>query len=58
MDIKIAFIQLMQQCFRVLTYEFHFGIYTVTIWELSLCMESFILFMNFIGRMFGKQEMT
>lgn len=58
MDIKIAFMQLMQQCFRVLTYEFQFGIYRVTIWELSLCMESFILFMNFVGRMFGKQEIA
>lgn len=57
-DFGVTFTQLMAEAFRFLTYEWLLGGFYVSIWECSLCIEVFIIFMSNIARFFGKQEIV
>lgn len=49
---------LMEQCIRFLRYKFWIGPYPISILELGLCMMAFMVFMDNIGRMFGKSDLV
>lgn len=59
MEIQGSLMLLMGAVYEALNYELELGDnLIVSFWDIAIMMETFGLVLTFIGRMFGKQDIT
>ena len=59
MEIEGSFMLLMGAVYEALNYELELGDgLVVSFWDVAFMIETFGLILTFIGRMFGKQDIT
>lgn len=59
MEIQGSLMLLMGLVYQALNYDFYLGDnLVVNFWDVAIMIETFGLILTFIGRMFGKQDIT